>query len=432
MKYLSLAILLAIPLAAQPAPQTSDAAPHWTDQGESDLGLAAGSEKDAAKRLDLIRKWEQQYPASPLKAQRTFMTTQTLTSLITSAFGQPEGPALDAGRKAAHQLIDGLNDYFNPSLLTVPLLSSTSAEQWSKLRTTYEMQAHALLAYSAALNKDDTTAESEYKKVLAIDPTQATTSYQLGVTIIHVIIANKSFVRFSEALWDLARSLVAPGTNPLPPDGKSAAEKALQTYYTQYHGSADGLDDLKKQAATSVFPPDGFHILSIIEIADAKAQEQKAFADAHPDLAFWEAIRTTLQTEGDAYFDSLQGVGFPPAQGDAYKGPPMFKGVVVSQPSAKEILLNVDDAQGDALLKFDDNIKGEIPAGTTLQFKGVVDAYTKAPYKLTLEVQEPKTDLTGLPNSVTFIPDTSTSKPRPATPKISTPKTAADPARKAP
>src|SRR6185437_5447427 len=300
MKYLSLAILLAIPLAAQPAPQTSDAAPHWTDQGESDLGLAAGSEKDAAKRLDLIRKWEQQYPASPLKAQRTFMTTQTLTSLITSAFGQPEGPALDAGRKAAHQLIDGLNDYFNPSLLTVPLLSSTSAEQWSKLRTTYEMQAHALLAYSAALNKDDTTAESEYKKVLAIDPTQATTSYQLGVTIIHVIIANKSFVRFSEALWDLARSLVAPGTNPLPPDGKSAAEKALQTYYTQYHGSADGLDDLKKQAATSVFPPDGFHILSIIEIADAKAQEQKAFADAHPDLAFWEAIRTTLQTEGDA------------------------------------------------------------------------------------------------------------------------------------
>lgn len=427
MKYLSLAILLAIPLAAQlPAqttPQASPSAPQWADQGESDLGIAASNEKDAAKRLDLIRKWEQQYPDSALKANRTFMTTQTLTSLITSAFGQPEGPTLDAGRKAAHQLIDGIDNYFNPSLLTVPQLANTSADQWSKLRATSEMQAHALLAYGASLSKDDATAESEYKKVLAIDPTQATTSYQLGVTLIHVVIANKNYVRFSEALWDLARSLVAPGTNPLPPAGKSAAEKALQTYYVQYHGSTDGLDDLKKRAATSVFPPEGFHIMSVVEIAEAKAKDRAAWEVEHPDLALWETIRTALQTQGDAA--NLQGVGLPPAQGDTYKGPPMFKGAVVSQPSPKTILLNIDDPKGDAILKFDDNIKGEIPAGTTLQFKGVVDAYTKDPYTLTIEIQEPKTDLTGLPEGITFVPD-ATPKARRATPK------AAPPIKKAP
>lgn len=418
MKYLSLAILLAIPLAAQPAPQAAASTPTWTDQGESDIGLAAGNEKDAAKRIELLKKWEQQYPDSQLKPQRTFLTTQTLTALISGAFGKPEGPALDAGSKAAHQLIDGLDIYFNPSLLTLQQLAGTSPEQWSKLRSTSEMQAHALLAYNAALSKDDATAESEYKKVLTIDPTQATTSYQLGATILHEMSVSKTYVRYSEALWDLSRALVAPGTNPLPPANKPSVEKFLQTNYTNYHGSTDGLDDLKKQAANSVFPPAGFHTQSVIEIADAKEKDRAAWEAAHPDLAFWETIRAALQTQGDAFFGSLQGVGLPPAQGDTYKGPLMFKGTVVSQPSAKSILLNVDDPKGDTILKLDDNIKGEIPAGTMLQFKGVVDAYTKEPYTLTIEIQEPKTDLTGLPDGVAFVPDAAAQpKPRRATPK---------------
>jgi hypothetical protein len=181
-----------------------------------------------------------------------------------------------------------------------------------------------------------------------------------------------------------------------------------------------------KQAAISVFPPDGFHIMSKIEIADAKAKDRAAWENAHPDLAFWETIRTALQTQGDAFFASLQGVGLPPPQSDAYKGQPVFKGTVVSQPSPKSILLNLDDPKGDVILKFDDNIKGEIPAGTQLQFKGVVDAYTKDPYTLTIQIQEPKTDLIGLPDGVTFVPDAAaTPKARRATPK-------AAPVRKAP
>ena len=60
---------------------------------------------------------------------------------------------------------------------------------------------------------------------------------------------------------------------------------------------------------------------------------------------------------------------------------------------------------GDAILKFDDNIKGDIPAGTDIQFKGVVDSYTKDPYMLTLNIQEPKTDIVGLPEDVKFVPD---------------------------
>ena len=55
----------------------------------------------------------------------------------------------------------------------------------------------------------------------------------------------------------------------------------------------------------------------------------------------------------------------------------MFTGKVVSQPDPKQILVSVDNVPtGDCLLKFDDNIKGDIPAGTEIQFKGVVDSYT--------------------------------------------------------
>ena len=87
---------------------------------------------------------------------------------------------------------------------------------------------------------------------------------------------------------------------------------------------------------------------------------------------------------------------------------------MVSQPNPKQILVSVDNVPtGDALLKFDDNIKGEIPAGTDIQFKGVVDSYTKEPYVLTMNIQEPKTDITGLPDDIKFVPDAA-AKPKPA------------------
>ncbi len=416
-------LLVAGTLVSHAIAQTPPATPTWKDQGESDIGLAAGNEPDAIKKLDLLRKWEQQYPDSALKSQRILLTAKALTALITGGFGKPDGPALQAGEKAAHQLLDGLNTYFDDALRSLPQLAELSPADWAKIRSTSEMQAHSLLAYIAALKKDDATSEAEYRKVLLIDPTQAATSYQLGRTIIHEISLSKNFARFSEALYELARSLTVTGPNALPAEGRAAAEKALKANYPNYHGSNDGLEDLMKQAVTSALPPDGFHILSVVEVEEIKEKDHAAWAIAHPELAFWETIRTALQSQGDTFFASLQGVGFPPPAGDAYKGATMFRGTVVSVPSPKQILVNVDNSAGDAILKLDDNIKGEIPAGTTIQFKGVVDAYTKDPYTLTLVIQEPKTDITGLPEGVTFVADTAAkSKPAPKRPVKAIPK----------
>ncbi len=383
------------------------AAPSWKDQGESDIGIAASNEPDPAKKLDLLKKWEQQYPDSNLKDQRTLLTAQALILVANGGFGKPDGPALDASKKAAQQLADGLGTYFAPAVKP----PATTDAQWAAAKTTTEMQAHSLLGYAALQKKDDATAEAEYKKVLTIDPTQAAASYTLGATIIREMIASKDTTRYSEAIYDFARSLSVAGPNALQPQIKDAADKALKKYYSNYHGSADGLDDVMKQASNSALPPSGYHIQSIVDIEEAKAKDHAAWAAAHPDLDFWENIKTALTTQGDAYFANLKDVGFPPAPSDSYKGPAMFKGVVVSQ-DAKTITVNVDNAPtGDAILKFDDNIKGTIPPGTSLQFKGVVDAYTKDPYTLTLLIQEPKTDLVGLPDDVKFVADGAAKKP---------------------
>jgi len=162
-----------------------------------------------------------------------------------------------------------------------------------------------------------------------------------------------------------------------------------------------------KQVGNAALPPAGFHILSVDEIAAAKAKDHAVWAAEHPELDFWETIRTALSAkDGDAFFtDHLQGVALPPPPSDTYKGGAMFKATVVSVPSPKQILVNMDNAAGDAILKFDETIKGEIPAGTTIQFKGVVDSYTKDPaYVLTLSIQDPKTDVAGLPEGAKFMP----------------------------
>jgi hypothetical protein len=388
--------------ASPPAPASE---PTWQNQGESDIGLAANAETDPVKRLDLLKKWEQQYPTSALSNQRTFMTTKTLTALITAAFGKPDGAELQAGTKAAQQLIRGIGDYFNDSLRSLPQLAQVSAAEWEKLRATSEMQAHALLASAAIVRKDGATAEAEYRHVLAIDPSQAATSYQLGALLIHEMVGSKDFTRFPEALYELARSLAVTGPNALPPAGNEAAMKALKTYYTNYHGDTSGMTDLITEAGGAASPPNNFQLLSAQQIANQKQQEHDAWAHAHPDLNIWETIKDTLDQKGDDYFSaSLKGVGLPPTAD--YKGPDMFAGKVVSLPSPKQILVDLDNPAGDAILKFDENLKGDVPPGTMLHFKGVIDAYTKTPsYVLTLEILDPKTDITGLPDGVTFVPE---------------------------
>jgi len=391
MKRLLIAVLVAGSAIAQTAQD-------WASPAESDIGIAASNEKDPARQLDLLRQWEQQYPKSALKGKRELMVAQAQFRILQAAYTKTDPALLAAGQKAGQDLETHFGEYFDNA--NKP--ADVTPDQWATAVRSTESQMHLIMAYIAGAQKNDSGAEEELKKVLEADPNQAIASYQLALTILHEMSVSKDVSRYPEALYDLARSLQVSGPTALTPEVKNAAEASLKKQYVHYHGSTEGLDQFIRQTASAALPPADFQLLSIDQIEAAKQRDHDAWAKDHPDLAFWETIRTALQTQGDTFFSTLQGVAFPPEGSEAYKGPAMFSGTVVSMPAPKQVLVNVDSAAGDAILRFDDAIRGEIPAGAAIRFKGVVDAYAKDPYSLTIAIQEPKTDIIGLPDSVKF------------------------------
>ncbi len=153
------------------------------------------------------------------------------------------------------------------------------------------------------------------------------------------------------------------------------------------------MGELKQLAVKTPFPPDGFTIQSVQQIAKrAAGRRRPGFAAQHPDLALWRLIRTTLQGDGGpGYFDqSMKDALLPPQSGDFKQ----FKGKVVSQASPKELLVSVDKPEGDATLVFAAPVRGKIEPGLEIEFSGVVESYTKQPFNVRFTVE--KKDVTGL------------------------------------
>lgn len=380
---------IVVPTGAWAQAPAAAKAPQVKDQGEYDIANAAGKETDPVKKLALLRQWEQKYPDSDFKGNRDLQIAQAESQIAAKAVQPNASPAdLAAAQKAAQDLIDNLDKYLAPANKPA---AATDA-QWAQAKSQLLLQAHMALAAVYVAEKNDPGAESEYKKILAADPNSAATAYQLGI----LIYRTKDVKRFPEAFFWIARAIEITGPEALKADGKQAADKYLQQAYSGYHGDTTGLDDLKKMASTATAPPAGFSIKSVQEIQQEQASDAAAFAAAHPDLALWRQIRDALKGDGgDAYFAQVKDSEVPPqTEGAAFK---MFTGKVVSQPSPKEILLNVDNPAGDATLEFEGPIKGTIDPGTEVKFKGGVDSFTKDPYNLTFKVD--KDDVEGLPAS---------------------------------
>ncbi len=387
------------------APAPAAKAPAVKDQGEYDIAQAAGKETDPQKKLDLLRQWEQKYPDSDFKGQR-MLQVASVESQIALKAAQPNAPPadLDAGQKAAQDLVDNLNKY----LAEENKPAAASDDQWKQAKQTIELQAHMVLGAVAAVRKDDAKAEAEYRKVLAISPGSASTAYSLGT----LIYRQKNIQRIPEALFWIARSVEITGAQALPAAGKQAADTFLKQAYAGYHGSAAGLDDLMKSAAAATALPPDLKIESQVDIAKKEEGDAAAFAAAHPDIALWRQIRDALRADGgDAYFAQIKDAEIPPAGQASFT---MFNAKVVSQPSPKELLVNVDNAAGDATLKFENPLKGTIDPGTAFKFKGVVESFVKEPYMLTLTAD--KEDVDGLPASA-FTAAPTVRKKRPAAKK---------------
>ncbi len=400
MKQVNVAFELAATVTSPAAPvpvvpaKADRTGPRWIDQSESIIGLAANAEKDPAHQLELLREWKRQYPNSDFSGQRTFMTARALLAVLGTPYraAEADANALMASKQAGLELLTNLQGYFDDSVRP----DSVGPEQWAQARRISELQVHSVFAWIAQIEKDDDAADAEFRKILEIDPQQASASYQLGTTIVWKIARQKETWRYPEAIYEFARALAVTGPDALDATEKDAAQSSLDKYYVNYHGSTEGIDDVLQQAAATALPPAGFHILSVVEVDQAARKAHAAWVTANPDLDLWRRTKAALTERGDDYFRQLRHAGFPTPSSDDDQSL-MFRATVISQASPKELLVSVDNAAyGDALLKFDNKLRGKIEPGAELQFRGVVDAYRTDGYVLTFTVRNPEQNVIGL------------------------------------
>jgi tetratricopeptide (TPR) repeat protein len=397
--------LMAMPLLAQEAKKKN-----VKDQAEYDLYTSVTKAKDDPnKQLQLLQNWKERYPDSEFKEERAAMVAQdyaninkpveaikasqdvlainpknltALVIIVNSAIrvNPPTADSLGAGEQAANTLLSSL-DAMKPE--------GVADADWNTAKAQIQQIAQTTLGWVKMQQKQYEASEASFRKVLQGNPKNGQASFWLGT----VLYAQKKYV---PALFEFARASAYTGEGALPDAARQGADQYLQRAYKGYHGSDEGLDALKKMAASAALPPDDLKIASVTDIAAGQQQAEEDFLKAHPDIKLWRVLRDALKADGgDSYFEkNVKDALIPPQEGD-FK---MFKGKVVSMENPKELILAVDDTDGptgDATLVFEAPIKGKLDPGADIEFAGAPQSYTKDPYNIKFTVD--RKNVTGLP-----------------------------------
>jgi len=413
--------------AAQPAqPET-----HYKDQAEFDAYNAVSMDliaKNPTKALTDLDTWKQKYPDSWYKDTRAviYITTYNDAKMFGKAvdaagelmakgdlettFNDPKtGPEdelkvlfatnvafqqtpnptqqqLAVAEKAARKLVD-----FNRKPERMSDADWATAKTQVKDLAKASLLTIALLPGTQAMAKnprDCDTAESVFTKALGDYPDKSFISYSLGTALSCIARAkpDKAPELAPKAIYEFVRAAVVDPTLAGSTDAKKVTEYANSTY-TNYHGSDEGLEQLKALAKNAALPPAGFTIETATAIANRK---QKEFEQSNPQLAMWMGIKGALADAagGQAYFsDKLKDTLVPKLKGMVLEGKPACR--------SKELLVAIPlpDQQGaptaEITLKLDAALTGK-PEPGEIQWEGVPSAFTQSPFLLTMDTEKAK------------------------------------------
>jgi tetratricopeptide (TPR) repeat protein len=391
-------LLLATVIWAQAPP------PAWKD-GEYPLYDAATKQTDNAKKIDALKAWEQKFPDSNYKSTRLALFLVTYKALnqfdkvletgneiltldpksilalweMTAAIQRLEKATpeqLSLGEKAAQTLATKFDD-LRPA--------ATSEADWAKGKPEIQAAAYVALGWIATQRKDSPAAEKAYLQSLQINPNNAPVSFALGI----LIITQRNADTYPIGLFHVARAASLTGTGAYPDANRKKADEYLVGRYTNFHGSAEGLDELRKLAIASAIPPEGFKIESSAEGANRKKAE---FAKSNPMLALWMSVKEELAgPNGADYFEkSVKGFALPAG----VQGVTKFKGKLVAAvppKNPKQLKVAIADAvTPEVTLVFEEALVGSAPVGTDLEFEGAGTAFTADPFNLTMDVENDK------------------------------------------
>jgi hypothetical protein len=353
--------------------------PKVKDQAEYDLFNSITKETDPIKKLALLDQWTDKYADTEFKKQRNYFYIDTYSKIAPLAVQPNATPdQVAAGKKAANTVIEKADTLFS----TENRLPNVTDAQWSAAKTAVLVQAHTILGQLASNNKDFPGAESEFKKVIELNSTDANMAYALGTAI----LSQKKTDRYPEVIWQYIRAVGLTGPGAMKDEAiKKTADDYAKRLYNNYHGDMTGFDEVKAKALTAPFPPTDYKIKSIVEITQEANGNAALFAQQFPNIMIWRGLKDKLVAEGDAYFDQMKGAEIPD-----------LKGKLVSQNSPSELTISMDYADpklaevAEVTLKLDSPLGGTLEKGTLLTFAAVPVSYVKAPFMLNMTAEKEK------------------------------------------
>ena len=427
-------ILLPTAVAQQAAGQAAQATPapgskQVKDKGEYDLFQAVTTEQSPQKRLDLLNQWTQKYADTDFKKERLlfYLTTYqqlnkpadmidtankilaidpkdmtalywlTTLSLSSGSQGDSSPANLDRAEKAAQGMLANLDDTFSDAKKP----ANADAAAWAKAKTGMAAIAHKGLGWVAMVRKNAEPAVNEFKQSLAADPNQGEVLYWLGTTL----YGTKDEAKIPEGLFYYARAQQYDGPGALAPAGRTQIDGFLTRAYKGYHGSTEGLDQLKALAKANPTPPPDFKIKSVKEIAQEQVAKENAEAAADPAGVMWKRIKAELVgANAETYFNgTLKDAGLPELKGKVVSATPAAKPTTI-------VLAMSDDSTPEVTLKLAEGtaMAGKAEPGTPITFTGAVPkSFTPNPLMVTMEVE--KANIKGWPAPAAPAP-----RPRPA------------------
>jgi len=405
MVLLAIATLFTVTSLAGQAPKQN-----WKDRGEYDLYEAAIKAADNNKKLELLNTWNQKYPTTDFRTERQLLFLNTYNAMgngeqvmrtgneilvtdpknlqalylmtLNTVRLKPSSELLKMAEGAARTLVTNI-DGLRPA--------STSEADWEKGKNDILALGHLSLGWIAMQQKQNEAAEKEFTASLRAKPANAQVSYWLG----QVILAQRNPDKNAAAIYHFIRAGSYSGEGALPDATRKEVSAYITKLYTNFHGSAEGFDQIRKEALAEPFPPAGFKIQSKGEL-DILAEEE--FKKANPELALWQTVKKELTgPDGASYFaSSVKGALLPGGVNNVKR----FKAkLVAAKPpkNPKELILSFEDPAGDiTLIIVDEALVGSAPPGTELEFEGVPTAFTASPYMLTFEVDK-EDQLSGWP-----------------------------------
>jgi hypothetical protein len=341
--------------------------------------------------------------------QMLFLTSALASAVSASGTATPD--ELATGAKAAQMLTDFGKSYF----VKENKPATMSDADWAAGLKQVDDQAQATLFQLAmapvvtALKGSPTdpstnaAAEAALRTVMEKYPNSGLVAAQLA----QVSLKQQSVspMKTQQALYYFARAVSLPvGTvGGLDAKGQKDLDDYLKRSYTVVHGSDEGLADLKELAAKSPTMPADFKIKTSSEISAAAEEE---FRTKNPQLAVWMGIKKSLaDTGGEQYFETnMKGTMLAGENGAKFLKGTLLEAKPACRPKELLVAVPLPNAPGTPTAEItinvvDDQMKaapltGKPTVGGEIQFNGAPSAFTKEPFMLTLMAQ--KTDIEGI------------------------------------